>query len=358
MAKIKVCVIFGGVSNEHDVSLMSTKSILDNIPQEKYDVVKVGITKKGRWLFFPGGNEEILSGAWRTNPDNVPCMISPDKTYHGLIKIDGEQITVEKIDVVLPMLHGRNGEDGTIQGLLDMAGIPYCGCDVLSSALCYDKVLANMVFDHEKIARAKWDFMHDYEMDNFDAIAERVGKNLGYPMFVKPANSGSSVGISKVHKREELKRAVSLALAHDNKVVFEEFIKGHEVECAVYGNRPHIVASDVGEIGASAEFYDYDDKYYSGTSETYIPAHIDESVRNQIREIAKKAFVAVDGRGLSRVDFFVTEEGKILLNEINTMPGFTHISMYPKLMRHMGMSYGELIDGLLTLAMEGMDDER
>lgn len=358
MAKIKVCVIFGGVSNEHEVSLMSAKSVIDNIPTDKYDIVKVGITKKGRWLFYPGSTDEIAGGTWYEHPDNVPCMISPDRTTKGLIKMDGSNLSIEKIDVVLPVLHGRNGEDGTIQGLLEMSGIPYCGCGVLASALCMDKAHANMAFDKAGIPHCKWNFMMDWQIDEFDEIAQKMEDELGYPIFVKPANSGSSVGISKAENRKELKTAVNLALAHDSKVIFEEFVQGHEVECAVYGNCPNLIASEVGEIGASAEFYDYEDKYFSGTSKTYIPAHIDESLREKVREIAKKAYTAMDCKGLSRVDFFVKDDGTILLNEINTLPGFTSISMYPQLMQNAGMTYSQLIDGIITLGLEGADDER
>ena len=358
MAKTKVCVIFGGMSNEHEVSLMSTKSVIDNIPTDKYDVVKVGITKKGRWLFFPGSTDDIISDVWHEHPDNVPCMISPDRTTKGLIKMDGKNISIEKIDVVLPVLHGKNGEDGTLQGLLELSGIPYCGCGVLASALCMDKVHANMAFDRAGIPHCKWDFMMDWEIDNFEEVADRMENQLGWPIFVKPANSGSSVGVSRAENREELKDAVHAALAHDNKVIFEEFIAGQEVECAVFGNSPKLTASEVGEIGASATFYDYDDKYKNGTSKTYIPANLPAEVRAEVQRLAKKAYTAMDCKGLSRVDFFVTKDGRILLNEINTLPGFTHISMYPQLMQHTGMSYSELVDGIIQLGLEGAEDER
>lgn len=358
MAKTKVCVIFGGVSSEHEVSLMSAKSIIDNIPTDKYDVVKVGITKKGRWLFFPGSTDDIITDKWHEHPDNVPCFISPDKATKGLVKLDGTEIVVEKIDVVFPVLHGKNGEDGTLQGLLEMSGIPYCGCGVMASALCMDKMHANAAFDHAGIPHCKWDYMMDWEIDDFDNVADRITKNLGYPIFVKPANSGSSVGVSRADNLDELKDAVSLALAHDNKVIFEEFVEGHEVECAVFGNAPELVASEVGEIGASAKFYDYDDKYKNGTSKTFIPASVPEETRKRIQELAKKAFTVADCRGLSRVDFFVANDGRILLNEINTLPGFTTISMYPKLMQYSGMSYSELVDGIIQLALEGAENER
>lgn len=353
MAKIKVCVIFGGVSSEHEISLMSAKSIIDNIPTEKYDVVKIGITKKGRWLFFPGSTDDIISDKWHEHPDCVPCLISPDKTTHGIIKIYENEIFIEKVDVVLPVLHGKNGEDGTIQGLLSLADIPYCGCGILSSAACMDKVYTNIIFDQLGIQHCRWDFIHSYEADDFDNVEKRMAEKLGYPMFVKPSRSGSSVGISKVTNKDDLRSAINLALAHDDKVVFEEFIQGHEVECAVFGNPPDLIASEVGEIGATADFYDYDDKYKNGTSRTFIPASVDEDIRKQIREIAKKAYTALDCRGLSRVDFFV-EKGtnRILINEINTLPGFTTISMYPKLMQTEGFSYSRLVDGIIQLGLK------
>ncbi|MBQ5782699.1 MAG: D-alanine--D-alanine ligase [Oscillospiraceae bacterium] len=354
MAKTKVCVIFGGVSNEHEISLMSAKSIIDNIPADKYDVVKIGITKKGRWLFFPGSTDEIISDTWHEHADCVPCLISPDKTTKGIIKIYDSEIFIEKIDVVLPVLHGKNGEDGTIQGLLDLAGIPYCGCGILASAACMDKVYANIIFDQLGIDRCRWDFMHGYDVKNLDEIESRLAEKFGYPIFVKPSRSGSSVGISKVNNKEELKQAVNLALAHDDKVVFEEFVQGHEVECAVFGNAPDLISSEIGEIGATSSFYDYDDKYKNGTSRTFIPASVSKEIRDEIREIAKKAYTAINCAGLSRVDFFVEKDtNRILINEINTLPGFTTISMYPKLMQHEGMSYGELVDGIIQLGLKG-----
>jgi len=285
-------------------------------------------------------------------------MISPDRTTKGLIKMDGKDISIEKIDVVLPVMHGKNGEDGTLQGLLELSGIPYCGCGVLASALCMDKVHANMAFDRRGIPHCKWDYMMDWEIDRFEEIAEKMEKQLGYPMFVKPANSGSSVGVSRAEDRAQLKDAVNSALAHDNKVIFEEFIAGQEVECAVFGNCPDLIASEVGEIGASATFYDYDDKYKNGTSKTYIPANLSAETRREIQSLAKKAYTVMDCKGLSRVDFFVTRDGRILLNEINTLPGFTHISMYPQLMQHTGMSYAQLVDGIIRLGLEGAEDER
>ena len=358
MAKTKVCVIFGGVSNEHEISLMSAKSIIDNIPNDKYDVVKVGITKKGRWLFFPGSTDEIISDTWHEHEDCVPCLISPDKTTKGLIKIYDNEIFFEKIDVVLPVLHGKNGEDGTIQGLLELAGIPYCGCGLLASAACMDKVYTNIIFDNAGIARCRWDNIRAHEAADIDAVEARMAGQFGYPMFEKPSRSGSSVGISKVNNKDELRSAINLALAHDDKIVFEEFIQGHEVECAVFGNVPELIASEIGEIGATASFYDYDDKYKNGTSRTFIPASVSKEIRDEIRETAKRAYTALGCAGLSRVDFFVEKDtNRILINEINTLPGFTTISMYPKLMQYEGMSYAELVDGIIQLGLKGSRDE-
>lgn len=358
MARIKVCVIFGGVSSEHEVSLMSAKNIIDNIPEDKYEVVKIGITKKGRWLFFPGSTDEIITDVWHEHADCVPCLISPDYTTRGLVKICDNQVIFEKIDVVFPILHGKNGEDGTVQGLLDLSGIPYCGCGVLASCTCMDKAFANMILNQTGIQRCKWDFMRECDSDKLDEIEERLAKALGYPIFVKPACSGSSVGISKVESKAELKAAVNLALAHDDKVIFEEFVRGQEVECAVYGNVPNLQASDVGEIGVSASFYDYNDKYKSGTSKTYVPARLDKKTRDEIRSIAKNAYTALNCAGLARVDFFVEEgTGRILINEINTLPGFTAISMYPKLMQNAGMNYPTLIDGIIQLGLKGARHE-
>ncbi|MEG1801280.1 MAG: D-alanine--D-alanine ligase family protein, partial [Oscillospiraceae bacterium] len=247
---------------------------------------------------------------------------------------------------------------GTIQGLLELSGIPYCGCGIFSSAVCMDKVFANIIFDKLGIERCKWDYMRACDSDKLEQFEIELREKLGYPMFVKPSRSGSSVGISRVSNKEELKAAVNLALAHDTKVVFEEYVDGQEVECAVFGNIPSLQASDVGEIGASAAFYDYDDKYKSGTSKTYIPARLDKEIREKIRSIAKQAYTALDCAGLARVDFFV-ERGtqRILMNEINTLPGFTTISMFPKLMQNTGMSYAALVDGIIQLGLKDANDE-
>ena len=306
MAKTRVAVLFGGVSSEHEVSLMSATNVIRSIPKEKYEVICIGITKKGRWLYFPGDVSEIASGAWETNPDCTAAIISPDPIHKGIITIENGETYNKKIDVVFPVLHGRNGEDGRLQGLLELAKLPYVGCGTLSSALCMDKCMTHTVLDY------------------------------------------------KATDMETLREAIQIAFSHDCKVVIEEFIDGKELEVAVFGYDAPF-ASYVGEIQPAAEFYDYEDKYITGTSQLFIPARITDAQSDMLRETAVKAYKALGCKGLSRVDFFLQKDGGIILNEINTLPGFTNISMYPKLMEHLGMSQEYLVDKLIEQAMENAE---
>lgn len=351
MAKIKVAVLFGGVSSEHDVSLISATNVIKSIPTDKYEVICVGITKKGRWLYFPGDVNEIASGAWEKNPDCSSAIISPDPIHKGIVTMENGEIFIKKVDVVFPVLHGRNGEDGRLQGLLEMAGLPYVGCDTLGSAACMDKCMTHTVLDYNGIHTAKWACVYQKDISRMDEKCREIGEKLGYPLFVKPANAGSSIGVNKAADLEELKDAVQIAFSHDSKVIVEEFIKGRELEVAVFGYDAPF-ASYVGEIEPAADFYDYDDKYVNGSSKLYIPARIDEKISDEIRETAVKAYSAMGCKGLSRVDFFLSDKGEIILNEINTMPGFTSISMYPKLMENLGMAQTYLVDKLIEQAME------
>ncbi|MDE5859252.1 MAG: D-alanine--D-alanine ligase [Oscillospiraceae bacterium] len=351
MSRIKVAVLFGGVSNEHDISLISAANIISAVPEDKYEVIPIGITKKGRWLYYPGDISCISSGRWESNPDCVPAVILPDPMYKGVLKMPDNTCSLTKVDVVFPALHGQNGEDGAVQGLLKLSGIPYVGCGILSSADCMDKVVTHTILEANGIKMARWNSMMSSELNRLDEICEEIAEKLEYPVFVKPANSGSSVGVNKANSFEELKNAVKLAFSHDKKVIVEEYIKGRELECAVFG-RENPFASDVGEIRSCNEFYDYEAKYILGTSGISIPADIPEDVSKTIRETAVKAFKTMGCSGLARVDFFLKEDGSVILNEINTMPGFTQISMYPKLMEHMGISLSELIDKLIMLALD------
>ena len=352
--KMCVALLFGGMSSEHEVSRVSVGNFVNNIDREKYEVLTVGITKEGRWLYTEATAAQMADGSWEELAGNMPCVISPDRADHGMILFTPEG-HVEKlhIDVVIPVLHGLWGEDGTVQGLLELAGIPYVGCGVLASAVCMDKAVANALFEANGVPHTKWLAANRWEIESdLEGVCEGVEKKLGWPVFVKPANAGSSVGISKVNSREELKKAIDLALVNDRKVVFEAFVDGQEVECAVIGSDP-AVATRPGEILAGAEFYTYDDKYKNGVSQTVIPAHLPEAKLDEVKTYAAMAYTALGCEGLARCDFFVEKNtGRVLINEINTLPGFTPISMYPKLMEHEGIPVPALIDRLIALALE------
>ena len=355
MSKIRVAVIFGGDSSEHDISLISATNIIKSIPSDKYEVLMIGITKKGRWLYFPGDINMIINDSWEDYPDCTPCVLSPDPIHKGFLKIlsDGK-VAFMKVDCIFPVLHGKNGEDGTIQGLFTMSKIPYVGCDVISSANCMDKDVTHIILKNAGIRTAPWCSMVDSELSQLDEKAEKIAGLLDFPMFVKPSNCGSSIGINKAKDIEELKNAIKYAFTHDKKVVVETAIVGKEVECAVIGNcKPF--ASTIGEIQPVDGFYDYEGKYQTKDCGLFIPARISEADNERIREIALRAYKALACKGLARVDCFLCENGDIYVNEINTLPGFTSISMYPKLMEKMGMSQGELLDKLINLAFERAD---
>ena len=354
MNKLNVALLFGGVSSEHEVSRVSASTIARALKPSSYHLYTVGITKDGRWLYYSGPIEKMADGSWEQDPSCVPCMISPDRSDHGLVlcRHDGTW-AVLPMDVVIPALHGKNGEDGTIQGLLELAGIPYVGCGVLASAVCMDKAVANALFACHGIPHCAWAAYTRAQLEADPAgIAAHLAETLGWPIFVKPANAGSSVGVTKAGNPDELARAIRVALENDRKVVFESFVDGQEVECAVIGSEP-AAATRPGEILAGAEFYTYDDKYKNGVSQTVIPARLPEEKLDEVKELAARAYTALGCEGLARCDFFVERgTGRVLINEINTMPGFTSISMYPKLMEHEGTPLPQLIDRLIALAME------
>ena len=353
MRKLSVCILFGGISPEHEVSLRSAESVLNNIDKEKYNVYPVGITKEGNWVLYTGTDYSLLpSGQWLEYEGNRQAAISPVRGL-GLLRFEGDCGVREHIDVVFPVLHGENGEDGTIQGLLQLAGIPYVGSRVAASAVAMDKTLTKLVADKVGVPQAAWHLIWRKDVENrVDSAVAELEKKFSYPMFVKPAGTGSSVGVSKAHDRMELEMALRQAAVYDEKILVEEFIHGREVEVAVMGNDSP-VASICGEIDSGVEFYDYEAKYVTDTSVAYIPARISEQVEEQVREAAVRIYSAIGCRGLSRVDFFVTYDGdRVVFNEINTLPGFTSISMYPKLFAASGIPYSQLIDGLIDLAME------
>lgn len=351
----KALIIFGGASSEHFVSCVSAAYVISNIPTDKYDVVTVGITRDGEWYLYEGDVSLLPEDKWFESGKCTKAVLSPDRKDKSLIVFRDGKAEKIKIDVAFPVLHGKNGEDGTIQGLFELSGIPYVGSDCCSSACCMDKAITNTLADSAEIAQAKWLSCIKEEYQSIkDEFLKKAEEYLGYPIFVKPANAGSSVGVSKAVDRVSLEKAMETAFNEDRKVVLEEFIDGYEVECAVLGNAD-AQAMTVGQIKPANEFYDYEAKYENDNSELYIPAHIPEETIEEVRRTAVRVYKELGCSGLSRVDFFVTKkDGRVVFNEINTIPGFTPISMYAKLCEYSGISYSQLVDRLLMLAQERM----
>jgi len=349
MGKIKLGVIFGGTSTEHDVSIVSGTSVISNLNKEKYDIYPIYIDKNGTWHEFIDNNKKYSVG----------------EPIEGINKIENIYEYLKNIDVVFPVLHGLGGEDGSIQGMLEILKIPYVGTKILGSSICMDKAYAKIIFEKAKILQAKYIYIkkhgenYIYVNEDFtekiyslSEIAQKISEKIEFPMFIKPSNSGSSVGINKAKNIEELKDFIEYASKYDKKILIEENITGREIECAILGNE-EVYASVLGEIMSAENFYSFDAKYKNKESKTIIPAKIPEKLANKIKETAKKAYKAADCKGLSRVDFFVDEKSeKIYINEINTMPGFTEISMYPKLWQETGINYKELLDKIIELAIK------
>ena len=342
--KKNIAVIFGGRSSEHEVSCVSAATVIRSLDEEKYNVILVGITKDGRWLLVDK-LKEIEDGSWRES--RVNAIISPDTEDKALVLLAEGTYRLQPVDVIFPVLHGLNGEDGTIQGLFEMAQIPYVGCGVLASAVSMDKVYTKIIVEDLGIRQAQFVHIRRSDLTQMEDALDRAEAKLSYPMFVKPSRAGSSVGVSKAEDRE----ALSKAAEHDRNILVEETIVGREVECAVLGGK-EIKASGVGEILAAADFYDYDAKYNNQESKTLIDPPMPEETREEIRKSAAEIFKAVDGYGLSRVDFFIAENGEVVFNEINTLPGFTSISMYPMLWAAQGIKTPALADELIRLAEE------
>jgi D-alanine-D-alanine ligase len=346
--KLRVGVIFGGRSGEHQVSLVSAASVIQALNKEKYEVVPIGITETGRWI----SSERSIQALTSKNglDQEAERFLAPEPNRQALVSLGGE--SNPRLDVLFPVTHGTFGEDGTLQGLLELANIPYVGAGVLASAVGMDKIIQKQL--HEQaglpVVKYRW-FLSSECQSKPKKVVAATERALKYPMFVKPSNAGSSVGISKAHNRKELLDGLALAAGYDRKVIIEQGVKNaREIECSVLGNDDP-VASVPGEIIPSNEFYDYDAKYVDGKSTAVIPAQLPGKVVKEIQRLAVEAFTALDGAGMARVDFFVTKK-KIYLNEINTIPGFTSISMYPKLWEASGIRYSELLDRLIALAIE------
>lgn len=352
MSKKNIAVIFGGNSSEHQVSCISVQTVIKNIDIDLYNVILVGITREGSWLFVDN-IDEIAKDTWRET--GRKAVLSPDSQAKELLVFTENEMSSVKIDVIFPVLHGPNGEDGTIQGIFELAQIPYVGCGVLASAVSMDKFYTKIVVNHiGGIRQAEFVGVYREDLKDMDQVIAEVEGKLSYPVFVKPSCAGSSNGVSKAKDREGLKDALLLAAEHDSKILVEETINGREVECAVLGTH-EVKASGIGEILAAGEegFYTFDSKYNNAESKTVTDPELPEGVAEHIRESAVRIFKAVSGSGLSRVDFFV-EHGTndVVFNEINTLPGFTAISMYPMLWAARGIDTKTLVNQLIADCMD------
>lgn len=350
MSKKNIAVLFGGQSSEHEVSCVSVQTVIANINQDNYNILIIGITKEGKWLKVDSV-DDIKSGEWVNG--KVSAVISPDATMRGVILIDGNKITVEKIDVVFPVLHGLYGEDGTVQGVLELARIPYVGCGVLASSVSMDKIYTKIIVDTLGIRQADYVIVRKNDLNDMDSVVAKIEAKIAYPVFIKPSNAGSSRGVSKAENREALIDGLYEAAKHDRKILVEETIIGREIECAVLGSG-EVRASGVGEILAASDatFYDFDAKYNNADSKTVISPDLPAETVEKVRTDAVEIFKAVDGYGLSRVDFFVTKDtNEVVFNEINTLPGFTAISMYPMLWEAKGIGKPQLVEKLIQSAL-------
>lgn len=348
MERENLVVLFGGQSSEHIVSCMSAQNVIENVDKEMYEVILVGITEEGRWLLVDGA-EKIKDNTWRES--TVRAVLSPDAEEKCLIVTEKDSVRRIRVDVVFPVLHGLYGEDGTVQGILELAKIPYVGCGVLASAVSMDKLSTKLIVQNLGVRQAAYVPVLRDELADMEAVMDRVEAAFPYPVFVKPSNAGSSRGVTRADDRAVLREGLLEAARHDRRILVEEMIKGREIECAVFGGgKDEIRAAGVGEILPAAEFYDFDAKYFNADSRTVVDPVLPDGATEKVRQAAMAIFRAVDGYGLSRVDFFVTKDGGVVFNEINTMPGFTAISMYPMLWEARGIDKKRLVADLIESA--------
>ncbi|MHB8065132.1 MAG: D-alanine--D-serine ligase VanG [Ruminiclostridium sp.] len=348
MDKKIIAIIFGGCSTEYEVSLKSVASVLEHLNKALYELILIGITRKGDWLRYYGDIESIRNDTWFSDLNCVSVEVSPSREIHGLIEFRGNNYDITKLDLVFPVLHGKNGEDGTVQGLLELAGIPFVGCDTLCSSMCMDKDIAHRIAQTVGVMTPA-SITVGKSMDIAEIV--RRTETLKYPIFVKPAKAGSSFGISRVCYQEELHSAIKEAFKHDNKVVIEESVDGFEVGCAILGN-DELIIGEVDEIELQKGFFDFTEKYTLKTSKIHMPARIDRQAAEKIKNTAVVLYKALGCSGFARVDMFLTPNGNIVFNEINTIPGFTSSSRYPKMLSGIGISFEEILDKLIRLGME------
>lgn len=349
MKKKKIAVLFGGSSTEYSVSLQSAYAVLSNLDMEKYHIIPMGITKEGEWFRYFGSFENILNDTWSEDEENcTSAIISPDRKKSGILEIYEDEVRYIKLDGAFPVLHGKNGEDGTVQGLIELAGISLIGCNTLCSALSMDKDRAHRIVQAAGVSVPKGIVVHEH-------ISKKsiytLTDNLQYPLFVKPVKAGSSFGITKIYHREDLIDAVENAFQYDNEVIIEENIDGFEVGCAIMGD-DDLILGRVDEIELTDGFFDFDEKYTLKTSKIHMPARIDEATERAIQRVAAIIYKALGCSGFARVDMFLATDGRIVFNEVNTIPGFTSHSRYPNMMKGIGMSYGEILDQLIELGIK------
>ena len=349
MEKKNIAVIFGGCSPEHTVSLASAAAVIRNIDAEKYEVIQLGITEGGEWFRFYGSPDDIEANTWRADRTKcIPAVISPDRDQHGILEFRMSGVRTTRLDAAFPVLHGRNGEDGTVQGLCELAGIPLIGCGTLSSALCMDKDRA-----HKLVMLAGIAVPRSVLLEKLPASPElaTLAEGIGYPLFVKPVRAGSSFGVTRVESAAGLRAAVREAFRYDTSVLIEEAVPGFEVGCAVMGNG-NLITGRADEIELSGGYFDFEEKYTLKTSKIHMPARVDEATERRLRDTACRIYRTLGCRGFARVDMFLTPGRRIVFNEVNTIPGFTSHSRFPKMMSGVGYDFAALVDALISLGLE------
>ncbi|WP_308637949.1 D-alanine--D-alanine ligase family protein [Paenibacillus silvisoli] len=346
--KINLAILFGGASTEHEVSLSSAAAVIEHLDRSIYSLILIGITREGRWLRYLGDEDGIREDRWHSYPDCTSAFLSPDRSMKGLFELVGTEYRFTPIEAVFPVLHGKNGEDGTLQGLLELADLPFVGCGSLSSAVCMDKAIAKSLIEAEGIpvppavvlTAAQW------------AAGDRAGlERLPFPVYVKPARSGSSIGITKAHGPAELEAGIAIALQHDDKLVIETHIDGVEIGCAVLGSEEELFVGVLDEIELEGSFFDYDEKYSLRTSSIHLPARIGDTKTAEARNMALRIYRTLGCKGFARVDLFLSRDGRLYFNEVNTIPGFTAASRYPNMMRAAGLAFPDLLNRLVAEAL-------
>ncbi len=349
MSKIKLAVLFGGNSTEYEVSLQSSYSVLSNIDQNKYEIIPIGITRGGEWYHYTGSLENIPANKWHEDETELhPVAFSQSRSHRGFYEFDSDGVKKVSVDLALPVLHGKNGEDGTVQGLFELAGITVVGCNTLSSALCMDKDRAHKLVEAAGIAVPGAVAFKAYDRE---AAEREIKEKFSYPLFVKPVKAGSSFGISKISSEAELKAAIDMAFEHDDEVIVEENIEGFEVGCAVLG-LDTLVIGRVDEIELSDGFFDYTEKYTLKSSKIHMPARISPEKEEEIRATAAVIYRTLGCGGFARVDMFLQPDGRIVFNEVNTIPGCTSHSRYPNMMKGIGLSFADMVEKWLSLYTE------